>query len=615
MKTSNLHTTTIAISAALLFGCSADNTNNTTAISHPQSREILVDKVEKEDAGEVKSEGAYNIYTGLRSESDEVTLSNKASGARVQTKESVSEPKVNRIKSTMGLSTDMVRSNQIPTSPIPMHSEYSEPPKDNERYIAFANNPIKSTAVDPLSTFGVDVDTASYTLFRQTLNQGSLPRAASVRTEEWTNYFTYDYPTPTGLDTPFSINTEIGPAPWNKDKHLLAIGLKGYDVPKAEIPPLNLCFLIDVSGSMSSPNKLGLAKNALKMLTRELRPEDRVAIVVYAGAAGIVLESTPGDKKQAIIDSLDRLRSGGSTAGGAGIQLAYKTAKAHHQQDSISRVILLSDGDFNVGTTNTESLKELVANERVSGVSLTVLTFGRGNISDALMSSLAKTGNGNAGYIDTAQEAKRYLVDEMAGSMMTIANDVKAQIEFNPNVVSEHRLLGYETRHLEHNQFKDDKIDSGDIGAGHQVTALYELVLNDSPAKLTPDLRYQSSTKDSKQLVDLNSDQKEIAFLKLRYKKPTESKSVLVTHPIYVDSIKPTIASTSDTFRWAASVAGAAQHARGTGHVNGWSYGDSVALGKGATGRDTDGYRQEFIRLMELAHGLDQPVVTRYSAE
>ena len=408
----------------------------------------------------------------------------------------------------------------------------------------------------------------------------------------------------------------------------MVIGLKGYEVAKSELPPLNLTFLIDVSGSMSSSNKLPLAKTALRMLTQQLRPQDRVAIAVYAGAAGLVLESTPGNQKQKIINALDQLNAGGSTAGGAGIQLAYNTARKAITGNAISRVILLSDGDFNVGTTNTESLKKLIEKERESGVSLSVLTFGRGNIRDELMNSLAEIGNGNAGYIDSAHEAKKYLVDEMSGSMMTIAKDVKTQIEFNPAVVSEYRLLGYETRHLEHHEFNDDRKDSGEIGAGHEVTALYEVTLKGSGAELTPELRYQhknnrqndilqSNNYQSSESVNLkamsNTEELELAFLKLRYKKSDgnnqfQNTSTLITQPIYLKDALPSYADSSEHFRWAAAVAGAAQKSRGVRHIGHWGYADSIKLAKTAIGEDNMGYRAEFIRLLNMAQSLEHPV-------
>ncbi len=515
--------------------------------------------------------------------------------------------------SAAGLSSDAGTAIQAPLpSPRPQ-LDYAEPPipHDREQYAAFTDNPLKSTAVDPLSTFGIDVDTASYALTRQGLNAGYLPRPESVRTEEFINYFQYDYPLPPAGDHPFSVATEIAAAPWAENRHLLSVGLKGYEVSKADLPPLNLVLLIDVSGSMSSANKLPLAKAALKMLVKQLRPQDRISMVAYAGAAGLVLEPTPGDQKHSIINALERLQSGGSTAGGAGIQLAYKTARQHHKQDAISRVVLLSDGDFNVGTRSTEALKRMVEKQRSSGVSLSVLTFGRGNIRDELMNSLAEIGNGNAGYIDSALEAQKYLVDEMTGSMMTIAKDVKAQVEFNPALVDSYRLLGYETRHLEHHQFNDDRKDAGEIGAGHAVTALYELTLKGAAGALTPSLRYPQRQEMPPQRFTPRPESTELAFLKLRYKPLGSDNSILMTQPIYRRDIKADYHQASDNFRWAAAVAGAAQKARGIHHIGRWSYQDSIELGKTASGNDPMGYRGEFIRLLAVANSLDQAQTDR----
>ncbi|WP_421863326.1 vWA domain-containing protein [Motiliproteus sp.] len=511
-------------------------------------------------------------------------------------------------RATMGkiATTDALHSPPVPlpiVAPYPIEA-------DSEQYAEFRDNPIKSTAVDPLSTFGVDVDTASYSLTRQSLNSGVLPRPESVRTEEWLNYFDYDYPRPESQQQPFSVTTELARAPWDQDRMLLSIGLQGYEVDKADLPPLNLTYLIDVSGSMHAPNKLPLAVNALKMLTRQLRPQDRVAITVYAGAAGLVLEPTDGTDKTKIIAALDRLRAGGSTAGGAGIRLAYNTAKQHHTDGAISRVILVSDGDFNVGTRNTDELKRLIEKERESDVSLSVMTLGRGNIRDELMNTLAETGNGTAAYIDSAIEAKKHLVDGMSGTLMTIAKDVKAQIEFNPAVVSEYRLLGYETRHLEHHEFNDDRKDAGDIGAGHRVTALYELITHDSPARLNPQRRYrqastQSPTTGGNDTETLYSN--ELAYLKLRYKLPGQSRSTLISQPIYRDQLKA-VGTESDNLRWSAAVAGAAQYARGVESMQDWSFQQSQQLARQALGEDHYGYRAEFVRLLGLASDLDQPL-------
>ncbi|MEH6826119.1 MAG: von Willebrand factor type A domain-containing protein [Motiliproteus sp.] len=645
MKTTTFTPTpiAIAISTALLFGCSTEKASQSASTQEApvtlkseafkdQTRSE-VDRVRQDQkklgkASELRerenaalysralnspllNSPALNMQTPMAVDSDVL-----APKEEVQSIAAMSQPSPGRVqpevkrKMAPEVSRDIAVGIMAPAPSAPLKLDYSEPvqPQDREKFAEFTDNPIKSTTADPLSTFGVDVDTASYALARQGLNNGHLPRAESVRTEEWLNTFSYDLPTPDSDSNPFSVTTEVAPAPWAEGKHLLSVNLKGYEVAKADLPPLNLTLLIDVSGSMGSQNKLPLAKAALKLLVNQLRPQDRVAITVYAGAAGLVLDSTPGDQKTTIISALDRLHSGGSTAGGAGIQLAYQTARQHHQAGAVSRVILLSDGDFNVGSTSTDALKKLVAQQRSSGVSLSVLTFGRGNIRDELMNSLAEIGNGNAAFIDGFAEAKKYLVDEMSGSMLTIAKDVKAQIEFNPAVVSEYRLMGYETRHLEHHDFNNDTKDAGEIGAGHAVTALYELTLKGSPAELTPSLRYDQTHDLTPNRLAYNHDDAELAFLKLRYKHPDADTSTLITQPIYRSSIQSTYQTASENFRWAAAVAGAAQKARGISHIGQWGYSDSLALAKTAMGQDKMGYRSEFVQLLSMAQSLDLPV-------
>ncbi len=430
--------------------------------------------------------------------------------------------------------------------------------------------------------------------------------------EEWLNYFDYAYPAPRTAEHPLALHTEVAPSPWAQGRHLLRIGLKGYEVSREQLPPLNLTFLIDVSGSMAAPNKLPLAKSTLRLLVRQLRPQDRVALVVYAGAAGLVLDATPGNHQDTILGALEHLQAGGSTAGGAGIQLAYHTARKNRAPGTLSRVILLSDGDFNVGTTSTETLKQLVARERDSGVSLSVLTFGRGNLRDELANALAETGNGNAAYIDSAQEAQKALVDQMSGTLMTIAQDVKLQVEMNPDWVAEYRLLGYETRHLANQDFDNDRKDAGELGAGHQVTALYELTLKGSPTTLRPRLRYEPVPQEPATFAPPRAT--ELAYLKLRYKQPGGHRSTLISTPIQVAEIRPSLAVASADFRWAAAVAGAAQRARGSALIGPWRYADSLALARSALGTMGDSHRQEFLRLMALAEALDAPATARLDA-
>ncbi len=473
-------------------------------------------------------------------------------------------------------------------------------PTDRENYAQIEENPVKRTAEQPVSTFSIDVDTGSYANVRRFLNSGRLPPRDAVRVEELINYFDYDYPLPDGRQPPFRVSTELAPTPWNPKTLLMAVGIKGYELPKTKLPPANLVFLIDVSGSMEAPDKLDLLKPALKLLVRQLRPEDKVAIAVYAGAAGMVLEPTAGGQKSKIEAALDRLSAGGSTNGGAGIQLAYNLAREGFVKDGVNRVIVATDGDFNVGTVNFEALKNLVETQRKSGIALTTLGFGTGNYNDRLMEQLADAGNGNYAYIDTLQEANKVLVEQMSATLLTIAKDVKIQIEFNPARVEEYRLIGYENRVLRREDFNNDAVDAGDIGAGHTVTALYEIALKGSGGNLTEPLRYgQAATVDSAARGD------EIAFLRLRYKQPNSDVSQLQEWPIRRDQIVKDWKETNERFRFAAAVAGFGQLLRGGRYTTAFGYDDVLALARGARGDDPFGYRGEFLTLVSLARSLD----------
>ncbi|MDS4042834.1 MAG: VWA domain-containing protein [Candidatus Competibacter sp.] len=472
-------------------------------------------------------------------------------------------------------------------------------PTDREQYAHQEENPVKRAAEQSVSTFSIDVDTGAYANVRRFLNAGRLPPRDAVRVEELINYFDYDYPLPDSRQPPFRVDTELAPTPWNPKTLLLAIGIKGYDLPKTQLPPANLVFLIDVSGSMDSPDKIGLLKPALKLLARQLRPEDRVAIAVYAGAAGMVLEPTPGDRKAKIEAALDRLSAGGSTNGGAGIQLAYNLAREGFVKGGVNRVILATDGDFNVGTVSFEALKNLVETQRKSGVALTTLGFGAGNYNDRLMEQLADAGNGNHAYIDTLQEANKVLVEQMSATLLTIARDVKIQIEFNPAVVEEYRLIGYENRVLRREDFSNDAVDAGDIGAGHTVTALYEIVLKGSGGARTEPLRYGQPAADAAPRGD------EIAFLRLRYKQPDGDASQLLEWPIRRDQAMGDWKGASERFRFAAAVAGFGQLLRGGRYTENFGYDEVLALARGARGADPHGYRGEFLTLVGLARSLD----------
>ena len=470
-------------------------------------------------------------------------------------------------------------------------------PVNREKYAHFDNNSIKRVLENPVSTFSIDVDTGSYANVRRMLKAGQLPIRDAIRTEELINYFSYQYEQNTNLDSPFSVHREVAPTPWNKNSYLLHLGIKGFEVAENELPAANLVFLVDVSGSMQAANKLGLLKTSLKLLTSRLNTNDRVSIVVYAGASGVVLEPTAGNQKAQIISALDRLRAGGSTNGAAGIRVAYAMAEQAFIEGGINRVLLATDGDFNVGTSDTEQLKQLIEEKRKSGIALSTLGFGTGNYNDELMEQIADVGNGNYSYIDTINEAQKVLVEEMNSTLLTIAKDVKIQIEFNPALVSEYRLIGYENRQLKREDFNNDKVDAGEIGAGHTVTAIYEIFLNDDKPDNIEPLRYQASPK-----VVVNSS--EIAHLRLRYKKPDADSSRLLEWSIDRNEIKPSIARTSEAFRFAAAVASFAEELRGGTNNADFAFSDIHTLAQQSRGEDPFGYRGEFLGLVKLAGSL-----------
>ncbi|MBN8738866.1 MAG: VWA domain-containing protein [Xanthomonadaceae bacterium] len=475
---------------------------------------------------------------------------------------------------------------------------YSQP-ANTERYQDHADNPLQQTVQNPVSTFSIDVDTGSYTNVRRMLVANQLPPADAVRAEEFLNYFDYGYTPPATRDVPFSVTTELAAAPWNAQRKLLLVGIKGYELPTSDLPPSNLVFLIDTSGSMYSADKLPLLVDAFKQMVPNLRAKDRVSIVTYAGSAGLVLPPTPGDMHQKIIDALDGLSAGGSTNGGAGIQLAYSVARQNLMKGGVNRVVLATDGDFNVGTTDDTALKTLVAREREHGVALTTLGFGAGNYNEQLAEQLADIGNGNHAYIDTLSEARKVLVAEAGGTLYTIAKDVKIQIEFNPAAVAEYRLIGYENRQLRREDFNNDKVDAGEIGAGHDVTALYELTLvGDGGAQVDP-LRYGG---DKPAAAATPAD--ELAFVKLRYKQPDADVSRLIERPLRKSELQP---SASPRLRFAAAVAAFADSLRGGTHLDDFGLDRIAALARGAGGADdAEGYRAEFVRLVETARKLKQ---------
>ena len=503
-------------------------------------------------------------------------------------------------KAGNGIVADSYAYAPPPASPQAVMITASEPMPaselaNTEQYQDHDDNPIRRASEEPVSTFSIDVDTGSYANVRGMLRQGVRPPADAIRAEEMINYFDYGHPAPTTLDTPFRVTTELAPAPWNGKRQLLMIGIKGYDVAKAQLPPSNLVFLIDTSGSMSDENKLPLLKQSFAQLVEQLRPQDRVSMVVYAGSAGLVLEPTPGDQKQKILAALDNLGAGGSTNGGAGIQLAYAMAKQAYMKNGVNRVILATDGDFNVGTTDQKALETLVGDQRKHGIALTTLGFGRGNYNDEMAERLADVGDGNHAYIDTLQEARKVLVQEMQSTLLTIAKDVKIQIEFNPLKVAEYRLIGYENRILRREDFANDKIDAGDIGAGHEVTALYELTLVGSGAERLPALRYGDRKPTTEGTVA-----NELAHLRLRYKRPGEDKSKLIQTPI-LPVHEPRRYAASASMRFVSAVAAYADALRGGTHLEQWKWEDIAKAARQAAGSDPWHERAEFIELVDSA--------------
>ena len=471
---------------------------------------------------------------------------------------------------------------------------------DREGYDNITENKFFKVTDNPLSTFSIDVDAASYSNVRRILNDGQLPPAGAVRIEEMINYFKYDYPQP-AKDQPFSINTEIANAPWNRQHKLVMIGLQGKKIDMDNLPASNLVFLVDVSGSMDEPDKLPLVKTSMKLLVDQLRDQDKVAMVVYAGAAGLVLPPTSGANKNKIREAIDNLEAGGSTAGGAGIRLAYKTAKEFFVKSGNNRVILCTDGDFNVGESSDDAMERLIEEERKSGVFLTVLGFGTGNYQDAKMQKLADKGNGNHAYIDGITEAKKVLVSEFGGTLFTIAKDVKLQLEFNPARVQGYRLIGYENRMLAKEDFNNDKKDAGELGSGHTVTALYEVIpvgVSSSFLDKVDSLKYQVNEEP----ISKTNYSDEILTVKFRYKAPGGDTSKLIEHPVKDKQIP--LAQTSDNFRFAASVAQFGMLLRNSEFKSNASYDMVIRMARKAKGADSEGYRAEFIKLVSSAQTL-----------
>jgi Ca-activated chloride channel homolog len=468
------------------------------------------------------------------------------------------------------------------------------PMADTSKYAHRDTNPVHQAATDPVSTFSIDVDTGSYTNVRHMLNEGQLPPADAVRSEEFINYFDYGYAPPKDRSRPFSVTTEFSPSPWNANRQLLLVGIQGYKVPASEIPAANLVFLVDTSGSMDEPTKLPLLKASLKQIVPKLRAQDRISLVTYAGSTCVALRSTPGDQHAKITAAIDALGAGGGTNGAAGIDLAYAEASKGFIKGGVNRVILATDGDFNIGTVGTQELKDRIADKRRSGVALTTLGFGEGNYNDEMAVTLADAGNGSHHYIDSLEEGRRVLVDEMSATLMTIAKDVKIQVEFNPGVVAEYRLIGYEKRMLAREDFNNDAVDAGEIGAGANVTALYEITLKGAKGASVDPLRYGANAPATKG--------NELAFLRLRYKAPEGGASQLIEQPLSA-SVTPA----SERLRFAAAVAAFADNLRGGKYTSGFGYAKVAELARGAQGKDAGGYRAGLARLADLASGMQTP--------
>ncbi|MBE0366913.1 vWA domain-containing protein [Pseudoalteromonas aurantia] len=485
-----------------------------------------------------------------------------------------------------------MRGRVAPQPPAIDHRPYFE---NRETYLPTDSNGVFQVVTTPLSTFSVDVDSGSYANIRSYLSMGKLPPKDAVREEAFINYFDYNYSVPEDVSQPFATYTEIAPAPWRDGRHIVRIGLQGYDLPMSERKPSNLVFLVDVSGSMHEENKLPLLVQSLTMMVQQLSARDTVSLVTYAGNVQVVLSPTKGKEQQTIVNALKALKAGGGTYGESGIKMAYQEAKKAFIKGGVNRVILATDGDFNVGITSIDALKELIAEQRKQGISLTTLGFGRGNYNDAMMEQLANIGNGNHAYIDTLHEAQKVLLRQMSGTLQSIANDVKIQLEFNPAQVKEYRLIGYQNRLLKDEDFNNDKVDAGEIGAGHTVTALYEVTLVGNKGQVD-DLRYQ-------QLQMANSND-ELLQLKIRYKLPGDDKSQLISLVVDKNQVLPEFNSASSDFKFATSVAAFAQKLKHSQYLGSMGYHDIARIARANRGHDPFNYRGEFVNLVELASAL-----------
>jgi Ca-activated chloride channel homolog len=575
---------------------SVSNADGVYSISVPEKTGVLVFTMIGYDSKEVKIENQNTINVVLKVSKkslDEVVVVGYSTQKRKDATSVLSNGYTYESAPTANIRSLYGQTAGVQVSDFP--GQYAKREFNTESYDHINENGFRKVNDDPLATFSIDVDAASYSNVRRFLNQGKLPPAGAVRVEEMINYFTYNYEQPKS-DDPFSLSTEISSCPWNSKHQLALIGLQGKKIPVENLPASNFVFLIDVSGSMENENRLPLVKSSLKLLIEQLREEDRIAIVVYAGAAGLVLPSTSGNNKTKIKDAIEQLHAGGSTAGGEGIKLAYKVAKENYVREGNNRIILCTDGDFNVGASSDDEMERLIEDERKTGVYLTVLGYGMGNYKDSKMQKLADKGNGNHAYIDGLIEAKKVLVNEFSGTLFTIAKDVKLQIEFNPTKVAGYRLIGYENRLLNKEDFNDDKKDAGELGSGHTGTALYEIIpagIESEFLKSVDELKYQKPKKAKSSVGD------EVMNIKLRYKAPDSDVSKLIEHSVLNRQIA--IENTSDNFRFTAAVAQLGMLLRNSEFKQKSSYENVLALANKSRDDDKEGYRSEFIQLVKKA--------------
>lgn len=592
----------ITLCITTLTACAVDNNEDTQVAVDNESQRRVEERV-REIAGK-KSEDEYVIISTPEPK-EQIVRDDYRKPDQPASQNSPAVPQeydaVAAIEKVSGDRMIVAKHSQVSTGMVLNRVRQANEPLYRENYQHIESQSVVRVASEPVSTFSIDVDTGAYSNMRRWLNQGQLPPEDAVRVEEFINYFNYDYPYPKNRKVPFQVSTEIAPTPWNNDTRLLRIGIQGYTVPREQLPASNLVFLMDVSGSMNSPDKLPLLKQALTMLVGQLDSRDSISMVVYAGASGVVLPPTPGNRKADILNALQQLQAGGSTNGAAGIQLAYQLAQQNFIDNGVNRVILATDGDFNVGLASTEELIDLIQRKRKAGIALTTLGFGSGNYNDHLLEQLADEGNGNYAYIDRLSEAQKVLAEEMSATLLTIAQDVKIQIEFNPAQVSEYRLIGYENRLLNEEDFNNDKVDAGEIGAGHRVTALYEISLTGSNGQRLPPRRYQPDTADHES-GDITFNN-ELAHLRVRYKLPGETVSKLIQSPVMDSGIN---ARGGDNFNFAAAVAAFGQKLRGGTYLEDFSYDDIEKLARQSRGNDLHGYRSEFMQLVGLADTLDQ---------